>query len=312
MTNSKYAQFGLFLKKIRQEKYRSAREFSARNDLGISYPQYSRYEAGEQLPSLDQAVKIFELLGLPALQGTMEWCRAQVSDEKVGETLASLAQSAASGQALSPAPRRQIRDALGFGNTLVFNRAQLQLFASDPLFRDIFTYVNAYVRSGTGAEASPGLVSAEEMSRAFDVSVERIVRMAGDLIQLGVLTEVQGGYRPAEQAFFFPNDADFFELRNKNIRHNVDKIMSGMTYDQISTGQAYRGLITRELSEAQVQEVIAELDSIIARVGQMKQAESPDQVYSLALVLGERFRRGTKPQPEATQPEKGPRLSLAR
>src|SRR6476661_2541186 len=77
----RYESWGDFLKKRREERYRSAREFCSKVKVGISYPQYSRYEAGDQLPNLEQALELCRLLGVPALEGLMEWNRAQMAGD---------------------------------------------------------------------------------------------------------------------------------------------------------------------------------------------------------------------------------------
>ncbi|OFZ69939.1 MAG: hypothetical protein A3K03_06785, partial [Bdellovibrionales bacterium RIFOXYD1_FULL_44_7] len=90
MSTRKYESWGNFLKKNREGHFRSAREFCARVKIGISYPQYSRYEAGEQLPNLEQALQLCKLLDIPLLEGLLEWCRAQVSESNHREEVNSL------------------------------------------------------------------------------------------------------------------------------------------------------------------------------------------------------------------------------
>ncbi len=53
-----YQSWGGFLKSMREKRFRSAREFCSQVPMGIHYPQYSRYESGAQLPSLEQALAL--------------------------------------------------------------------------------------------------------------------------------------------------------------------------------------------------------------------------------------------------------------
>ena len=74
----RYSCWGEFLKSKRRTHFRSARDFCAQKQIGISYPQYSRYEAGHQLPSLLQAMEMFRHLDVTPAEGMLEWCRAQL------------------------------------------------------------------------------------------------------------------------------------------------------------------------------------------------------------------------------------------
>jgi transcriptional regulator with XRE-family HTH domain len=74
----KYPGWGNFLKLRREARFKSAREFCRMSELGISYPQYSRYEAGDQLPTLDSALSIGAILGIAPLETTIEWTLAQL------------------------------------------------------------------------------------------------------------------------------------------------------------------------------------------------------------------------------------------
>ena len=75
----RYSCWGEFLKSKRRMRFRSARDFCAQKQIGISYPQYSRYEAGHQLPPLLQAMEMFRHLDITPAEGMLEWCRAQLN-----------------------------------------------------------------------------------------------------------------------------------------------------------------------------------------------------------------------------------------
>ncbi|MGZ6371549.1 MAG: helix-turn-helix domain-containing protein, partial [Bdellovibrionota bacterium] len=75
-----YRLWAKFLKTHRELHFRSAREFCAKLPVGISYPQYSRYESGDQLPPLEQALGLARLLKIPTAETLLEWSRAQVED----------------------------------------------------------------------------------------------------------------------------------------------------------------------------------------------------------------------------------------
>jgi hypothetical protein len=75
----RYSGWASFLKARRVLRYRSAREYCLKAQLEISYPQYSRYESGDQLPPLEQCLQLCRTLDIPVLDGILEWSQAQMS-----------------------------------------------------------------------------------------------------------------------------------------------------------------------------------------------------------------------------------------
>ncbi len=300
----KYQSWGEFLKKRREGHYRSAREFCARATVGISYPQYSRYEAGDQLPNLEQALHLCQLLEVPMLEGLMEWCRAQMSDatargevelllDKVranggsspvlqgGKTAAS--QTAAAGTSSNVAGIGVFTAAtINLDDVIVFNRSHLRLFSSDPLYRDIFTYINSY---------APEWISVAEIGAALGVPLGKMETMVEQLSDLGVVLLAGERCRATKRNFYFPDDPDFFPLRNMNLTHNTASIMRRLKHEDLLSRRAYRGLVTRELTNDQLDRVVSRIDGLVSDVVAMPETPNPERIYSLCLLLGERFER---------------------
>jgi transcriptional regulator with XRE-family HTH domain len=294
----KYETWGDFLKKRREAKFRSAREFCTKVSVGISYPQYSRYEAGDQLPNLEQALELCRLLEIAPLEGLLEWNRAQIfghpSKEDIEAILGRFREhgiEAVTSGALPPPkgliPASSTSGAAGkspsglFTNAsispddvIVFNRSHLRLFSSDPAYRDIFTYVNSY---------APEWISAQEVSQALGVSLERIEEMLEKLSDLGVILLAGGRCRATKKNFYFPDDEDFFDLRNLNLR----------------------GLLTRELTDEQLEQVISKIEEVMGSIIDMPETVNPDKIYSICILLGERFTR-----PQQASMEEGLRRGL--
>ncbi len=288
-----------FLKARREAKFRSAREFCAKRDIGISYPQYSRYESGEQLPSLDQALDICRNLDVPPLETLLEWSRSQSIPEderslidgllsqvkKESSSDALVAQAPAvefAAHAPSKSPGTLSRAPFSLEDVIVFNRTHLKMFLSDPLYRDIFVYVNSY---------SPEWIRIEEVAQAMKVDVERAEKMIEDLFDLGVVLTAGGKCRAVKNNFYFPDDADFFPLRNQNFRHNVDTILGGLSHEDLKANRAYRNLITRELSSDQLKALQQRLDDVVQEVIEYPDVHQDDRIYSVCLLVGERFGR---------------------
>lgn len=304
----KYPDWGRFLKKYRADRYRSAREFCSRVDVGISYPQYSRYEAGDQLPNLEQALRLFELLNIPALEGVLEWCLAQArSGESRSASGATLLREALNSYRASSEGRGdEGRSLKQPGNTLthpadvamfpkvgsiplddliVFNQSHLSVFQSDAVYRDLFTYVNAY---------APDWITVQELASAVNRSIEQVRAMMKKLCEMGVVTAneaVADQFQAAKKNFYFPDDSAFFPLRNRNVSHDVSKILEGLTHADLSQRRAFRGVVTRELTQSQVESVLQVLDRLTSYVVGLPETEHPDKIYSLCLVLGSRFDR---------------------
>lgn len=288
----KYEIWGKFLKAKRSSQYRSAREFCQKVPVGISYPQYSRYEAGEQLPSLDHALRICRLLQIPLMEGLLEWSRAQVMEEEVLSKLEELIRqvrrekSGEWGSVLSVKPPQSshlFAQDSRLNDMLVFNRSHLSLFQKDPLYRDIFTFINSF------AVETPMKVS--HLAKALHLTERKLKSMLLQLEELGVLKldSHQEEVQSSKKVFYFPDDEDFFSMRNMNFQHNASSILERLEFDDLSQRKAFRSLITRELSSGQVRQVVEGLEKLLSQVTGLKEDAQSDTIYSLCILFGERF-----------------------
>jgi transcriptional regulator with XRE-family HTH domain len=247
--------------------------------VGISYAQYSRYESGEQFPGLEQALMLCKVLGVPAAEALVEWALAQVSDATLRGEIESLARQASQGTAPAlPVP---------LDDVIVFNRSHLELFRSDPAYRDLFTYVNSF---------APEWISEDELAGALELDRAKLGVMIDRLHQLGVITLERGAStrcRATKRNFYFPDDEEFFELRNSNLSRNAGQILKTLKSDDLRERRAYRGLLTRELTAPQLDLVVSRLDQLLGGVIALPETSRPERVYSLCLLMGERFARTT-------------------
>jgi len=292
MKTIRFGSWAQYLKLKRQSRFRSAREFCVHAGLGISYPQYSRYESGEQLPSLPQALTIARALGIPALETILEWSRAQILPEHDTEKT-SLEDLLVKVRSPEPAPvpapaAAPVSEfpAISLDEVIVFNRSHLNLFSRDPRYRDIFSLVNSF---------SPEGLSIEEVALYLEVSRAVAESMTIELRDHGVVAYENGVARSHKRTFYFPDDAEFFGLRNQNLAHNFGQALSRLSYPDIAAKRAYRGLITRELTEEQLGGLINRLDRITTEVAHLPEVARPERVYSLCLLLGQRFERTPVP-----------------
>jgi hypothetical protein len=286
----KYQSWGDFLKTRRERKYRSAREFCVKADLSISYPQYSRYEAGEQLPPVEQVVDLCQKLDVQLIEALMEWNLAQLQDRDGRASLTSILDQVRGGSSVPVATQAAAPSASGpalprtvsLDDVVVFNRSHLKLFLADPLYRDIFTFVNSF---------APEWIPAEDISASLLIPMEKLEPMLEGLNETGILLMAGGRCRAPKSNFYFPDDPDFFPLRNANFEQNVNGILERMKLEDIKEKRAYRGLLTRELTDDQAQKVIAKLEEFLAEVVGLPETDKPEKVYSLCLMVGERYRR---------------------
>ena len=278
----KYPSWGKFLKLKRSDTFRSAREFCSTLDVGISYPQYSRYEAGEQLPNLDQAVKICHLLKIPVLEGILEWARAQMTDatgiQEVDSFIERLKTASIDKDVIKATPKPVVP----LDDVIVFNRSHLKLFESDNFYRDVFTYINSF---------APEWISVDEVAAALEIPTARAHEMVNKLAELGVIN-IQGfKCRASKSMFYFPDDADFFKLRNQNVSRNASSVLTKMTFRDIKEKKAYRSVVSRELTSDQVELVITGIESLMHSITKLPETAQPESIYSMCVVFGERFSR---------------------
>jgi len=313
----KYSSWGDFLKAKREAKFRSARDFCARAPVGISYPQYSRYEAGDQLPSLEQALGLCRLLDVPAMEGLLEWSRSQVQvdgERREVETLLNRVRRGGVGEAdPMDSPETTLVSPVGaqissrvplnleegkesvFDHLMVFNRSHIKLFQSDPRYRDIFTFVNVYTPEEW--------ISLEEVSSSLGIPAEELDPMVETMNDHGLILLAGGKCRSPKVMYYFPDDEDFFDLRNQNYHYNAHAILENATFDNIRERSAYRNVLTRRFTKSQVQHLVGRLDEILREMANMPEEGSTvnDPVYSVCLLAGERFRRLEKGVTAGTQ-----------
>ncbi|MGK5082418.1 transcriptional regulator [Bdellovibrionota bacterium FG-1] len=274
------------MKSKREVRFRSAREFCAQVSIGISYPQYSRYEAGEQLPVLEHALSICATLGVAPMEGLLEWCKAQLAFENtvtrdgIDHILAEVRGNKTQNRSATASVRSEQKVPLN--DVIVFNRSHLKIFLSDPAYRDIFSYINSF---------GPDWISPEELGRALGLEEARVQKMLDQLYDLGVVVSGDGLYRASKRNFYFPDDQDFFELRNANFLHNTTNLMNKLSYEDLLDRRAYRSLITRELTEDQVRVLLEGIDQLLGGVVAMPETDDPRTIYSLCVLFGQRFSR---------------------
>jgi hypothetical protein len=303
----KYSSWGDFLKLKREAKFRSAREFCAKAPVGISYPQYSRYEAGDQLPSLEQALGLCRLLEVPPMEGLLEWSRSQVQidgERKEVDHLLNRVRRGVRGEAdPNESPETTLVSPVGaqvssrvplnleegkesvFDHLMVFNRSHIKLFQSDARFRDIFTFVNVYTPEEW--------IALDEVSRSLGIPAEELEPMVETMNDHGLILLAGGKCRSPKVMYYFPDDEDFFELRNQNYTYNANAILANANFDNIRERSAYRNVLTRRFTQSQVQHLVGRLDEILREMANMPEEGNTvnDPVYSVCLLAGERFRR---------------------
>ncbi len=301
-SKNRYESWGSFLRSYREKKYRSAREFCARFSIGISYPQYSRYEVGEQLPNLNQALLLCRLLDIYLVEGLFVWSLSQIQDPEthteINLQLAQLRRKKAE-NILNPEPEPHASpktkdhplshltasknsSPVELDDVFVFNRSHLKLFSSNPIYRDIFTYINSY---------GPGWLTKEELAKAHEVSTSEMAEFMEQLQQLGIIIIQENKCRALKKILYFPDDPDFFELRNLNITHNATSILKKLTHQEIIEKRAFRGLVTRELTLEQRNTLFTKIDELFQTMLEFPETENPEKIYSLCLLLGGRFSR---------------------
>ena len=123
------------------------------------------------------------------------------------------------------------------------------------------------------------------------MDVSRIREMLAQLFDLGVIVFEDGMCRASKRNFYFPDDEDFFELRNLNLTHNTQSIMGRLTFRELLARKAYRGVVTRELTDEQVGLLTAGMDQLMSQVVALPETSEPRSIYSLCVLFGERFAR---------------------
>lgn len=281
-------KFGDFLKQLRQARYRSAREFCLKEGIGVSYPQYSRYESGEQLPPLATAIQIALRLQADLPLVLKYWCMEELreSTDVSSEVFAALSGAfPASGQVASGVGAAPLAERVSLDDVIVFNRQHLRLFQTDPRYRDVFTYVNSFALGSEG-------IALEELTQAMGISRQEVDVLTQRLDDLGILTLLPGGrVRSTKKNFYFPDDEEFFSLRNQNLLHNMQEILGTLDHSDLTARRGLRALVTRELTEEQFGRIMTTLEEALSEMVGMEEDSASAAIYSLAVLFGKRFER---------------------
>jgi hypothetical protein len=166
--------------------------------------------------------------------------------------------------------------------TLVFNQSHLKVFSADPMYRDLFTYINSFY---------PELISMTELATAFQVPLDQIRKKVLLLEEMGVVSIQNENCKVTKSLLYFPDDPEFFELRNKNISYNFNALLEKLQHVDTVSRKAFRGLYSRELSAEQVELLILKLEEVANQVMGFPVTSHAQSVYSLCLLLGVRFSR---------------------
>jgi hypothetical protein len=76
-----------------------------------------------------------------------------------------------------------------------------------------------------------------------------------------------------------------------NVARNVASVLGRIEHAEIRNKQAYRSVVTRELTAGQARDMVAALEAVVTRIVEIPETPSPQRVFSLVLVLGTRFER---------------------
>jgi hypothetical protein len=146
----------------------------------------------------------------------------------------------------------------------------------------VFTYINAF---------GGGWIGADEIASALGLDLRRVEAMLDQLSDLGVIYIQEGRCRSAKRILYFPDDEDFFELRNFNFRHNAERILADLSHRDVVDRKAFRGLVTRELTQAQAAQLMSGIEQVLSQAVAMPESADAREVYSLCVLFGERFAR---------------------
>src|SRR5690606_29039398 len=83
--------------------------------------------------------------------------------------------------------------------------------------------------------------------------------------------------------------------------HNVSEVLKRLSWPDLAARRAHRGLITRELTGAQLRRLIQIAEKLLEEAVEMPESRSPEKVYSLCILLGERFQRALDRTPFLSQ-----------
>lgn len=256
-------EFTDLVRTTREKQHSSPRRFHQAADLPCSYFYYTKVEKGA-VPELPLAMAIIKALGINLRRGLYAWTRAQMPDDETRALFADI------GDATTRSAEQT-----SFSRSLVVNRMQARLLATNPVFWEILVFISCHFEAAA--------FTGEQLAQRFKMDGKEMLSLLAELYEYGLLERDSSGRFFSKEWFYIPYEREFHPLRELNFRRSLEKFLSQ------SEEHKYRTTITRLVTPEQERQIHSYIDALSAWIIDLPDEHPPSAVpYTMGVFASQR------------------------
>lgn len=247
-------EFHELIKKAREKRHATMRDFYEASDLPCTYFYYSKVEHG-YVPKVEIALKLLEALGIDKRRGLMAWAKSQMPSQETKSFFAEFGE-----EDLSVSPEKE----LSASDCLVINRSQAAFLKTDPLLMEILTFINMY---GIG---SP--VSVDFIADHFGMPKTKIKPLVENLYDQGLIDKKEDSTNKesydSKRWIYLP--FEYEPLKELNFKRSYQQYLTQVSKDRV------RNSATIRITDSQRHELESRIKTLINWLVKFELEEVPN------------------------------------
>lgn len=222
-------EFSELLYSKRKEKYNTAKDFFNNNDIPCAYNHYILIERGDAIPKIDLTISLLNILKIDKRRGLYAWTRSQMPSEETRLFFSDIEDTPSKSKTFSSNE-----------NSLILNRAQVNIIGKDPIYWELILYINA----GPSKKKTT-----QEISEEFNLTQEEIQKKLNDLFDHGIIEKDNNNKYHTTKKIFLSHNEEFNNIRDQNFLRSVEQFL------QKQSKNKFKSTVTVGLNHSQAQEI---------------------------------------------------------
>jgi transcriptional regulator with XRE-family HTH domain len=234
--------------------------------LGFSFSHYNQIETGRKKPSIENTVKIAEIVKIPKKTAVMLWAKEQMPTrelERLFETRIDLEE-----RDIPKAPLRSLDE------FFIFSSEHGKYLLTNPKAWQVLSYLTAN---------TPKKIfnSVSILSKTLSISEDKLQEALDWLVSIGAFKKHGKEYLPSKKNYYLPTDEDFEKIREFNFVE-VSRRLSKKIKDENKGNKnhfklSYAGVLSKEHAE----QVVSFLDHVKSFA--ISQSDEEGEFYELVM-----------------------------
>ncbi len=245
--------------------------------FSFSYSSYADFERGVALPSLDQALEIAAFFKQSREAMALAWVKAQMPADLKG-VFSPHPSSGLDLPIAAPAEHQTVAQhnknvaPLSLENTWILSPLERDLMLKHPWIIDTFLQL---------ALEYPDSIPPENLGPP------EVLEILAPCLQQGRIVKTLSGYKLNDPYFYLPRTKDWQQVRKQNLLRAASQMMETMRPEDLEDKTAYQDVVTRKLTRAEAQALVAHLEKIKDSFFKTS-PHGVREVYSFSAVLAPR------------------------